>query len=306
MRRGADCPAVDAYRQALHAEAVATGMQTAEPEEPRGEDAGAGAAEADGDGHAARRAAGLPGGVRQLGHLRGQLAEPVGTRPSRAGRGGAARRPLAVARAPGPARGVRYTRSRRRDWRCQVDHHRGATAQPAAARLGTVHPRPAETPALNATSTPLRDPRGPQARRRPLRLRPVEGPPRAARPPRAGRAPRSWAPRTARSPSRRSSAACARACAELFALPDGYEVALGNGGTTAFWDAAALGPRPRAARCTSPSASSRRSSPTVTTGRAVPRATRSSVAPTRATRPRPPATRTPTSSPGPTTRPRPA
>jgi len=26
--------------------------------------------------------------------------------------------------------------------------------------------------------------------------------------------------------------------AELFALPDGYEIALGNGGTTAFWDAA--------------------------------------------------------------------
>ena len=26
---------------------------------------------------------------------------------------------------------------------------------------------------------------------------------------------------------------------ELFALPEGYEVALGNGGTTAFWDAAA-------------------------------------------------------------------
>ncbi len=29
--------------------------------------------------------------------------------------------------------------------------------------------------------------------------------------------------------------------AELFGAPDGYEVALGNGGTTAFWDAAALG-----------------------------------------------------------------
>lgn len=29
--------------------------------------------------------------------------------------------------------------------------------------------------------------------------------------------------------------------AELFSLPDGYEVVLGNGGTTAFWDAAALG-----------------------------------------------------------------
>jgi phosphoserine aminotransferase len=28
---------------------------------------------------------------------------------------------------------------------------------------------------------------------------------------------------------------------ELFALPDGYEIALGNGGTTAFWDAAAAG-----------------------------------------------------------------
>jgi phosphoserine aminotransferase len=28
---------------------------------------------------------------------------------------------------------------------------------------------------------------------------------------------------------------------ELFSLPDGYEVALGNGGTTAFWDAAAAG-----------------------------------------------------------------
>ena len=31
------------------------------------------------------------------------------------------------------------------------------------------------------------------------------------------------------------------AVAELFALPDGYEVILGNGGTTVFWDAAAFG-----------------------------------------------------------------
>jgi phosphoserine aminotransferase len=29
--------------------------------------------------------------------------------------------------------------------------------------------------------------------------------------------------------------------AELFSLPEGYQVVLGNGGTTAFWDAAALG-----------------------------------------------------------------
>src|SRR3954452_19106379 len=28
---------------------------------------------------------------------------------------------------------------------------------------------------------------------------------------------------------------------QLFDLPDGYEVVLGNGGTTAFWDAAILG-----------------------------------------------------------------
>ena len=31
------------------------------------------------------------------------------------------------------------------------------------------------------------------------------------------------------------------AVAELFALPDGYEVILGNGGTTVFWDAATFG-----------------------------------------------------------------
>jgi hypothetical protein len=37
VRDGADCPAVDEYRQELHEEAVATGEQTAEAEEPRGE-----------------------------------------------------------------------------------------------------------------------------------------------------------------------------------------------------------------------------------------------------------------------------
>jgi hypothetical protein len=36
VREGADCPAIDEYRQDLHDEAVATGTQTAEPEEPRG------------------------------------------------------------------------------------------------------------------------------------------------------------------------------------------------------------------------------------------------------------------------------
>ena len=43
------------------------------------------------------------------------------------------------------------------------------------------------------------------------------------------------------SPSRRSSRTSAPACASCSPLPDGYEVALGNGGATAFWDAAAFG-----------------------------------------------------------------
>ncbi len=37
VRDAADCPAIDAYRQELHEEALATGQQTAEAEEPRGE-----------------------------------------------------------------------------------------------------------------------------------------------------------------------------------------------------------------------------------------------------------------------------
>jgi hypothetical protein len=37
-RRAADCPAIDAYRLALHNEALATGAPVAEPEEPRGEE----------------------------------------------------------------------------------------------------------------------------------------------------------------------------------------------------------------------------------------------------------------------------
>jgi hypothetical protein len=38
VRRAADCPAVDTYRQKLHDLAVSTGTQTAEAEEPRGEE----------------------------------------------------------------------------------------------------------------------------------------------------------------------------------------------------------------------------------------------------------------------------
>jgi hypothetical protein len=38
VRDAADCPSIDEYRQKLHEEAVATGTQTAEAEEPRGEE----------------------------------------------------------------------------------------------------------------------------------------------------------------------------------------------------------------------------------------------------------------------------
>ena len=47
---------------------------------------------------------------------------------------------------------------------------------------------------------------------------------------------------------------------QLFDLPDGYQVVLGNGGTTAFWDAATIGLCGSAAR-TAATASSPRSSP---------------------------------------------
>jgi hypothetical protein len=38
VRRAVNCPAIDAYRLALHNEAVAAGAPVAEPEEPRGEE----------------------------------------------------------------------------------------------------------------------------------------------------------------------------------------------------------------------------------------------------------------------------
>ena len=65
--------------------------------------------------------------------------------------------------------------------------------------------------------------------------------------PRGARAPRRRGRRgdghlaSAEARARRSSARSAAGCASCSALPDGYEVALGNGGATAFWDAAAFG-----------------------------------------------------------------
>ena len=79
------------------------------------------------------------------------------------------------------------------------------------------------------------------ARRRPFWQRPVEGAPRAARTSRdrRRRADGHLAPPGAGAAG--SSARVRAGLRELFALPDGYEVALGNGGATAFWDAAAFG-----------------------------------------------------------------
>ena len=63
----------------------------------------------------------------------------------------------------------------------------------------------------------------------------------AAARPRRRRRHATSAPATA---SRRCASVVGRiraGLADLFALPDGYEVLLGNGGSTAFWDAAAFG-----------------------------------------------------------------
>ena len=72
VRNGADCPAVDEYRQELHEEAVATGQQTAEAEEPRGaeeHERGRDQGEEE-ETEAPPVQAGLPGDVRQLRYLR--------------------------------------------------------------------------------------------------------------------------------------------------------------------------------------------------------------------------------------------
>ena len=94
---------------------------------------------------------------------------------------------------------------------------------------------------------------------------------------------------------------------ELFSLPDGYEVALGNGGTTAFWDAAAFGlVRERAQHLAFGEFSQKFA--TVTKGAPFLGRPGRRSPPSRATAPDPAAvgaTGAPTCSPGRTTRPRP-
>ena len=154
-------------------------------------------------------------------------------------------------------------------------------------------------------------PRGAEARRRPLRLRA-----RRRSAPRRSRASRARAPRVMGTSHRQKPVKALvgeirAGLRELFALPDGYEVALGNGGATAFWDAAAFGlvARPRAApRLRRVLAEVRRRSPTGAPFLADPIviAAEPGDAPDPAAS-RPPATaRPPTCSRGRTTRPRPA
>ena len=72
-------------------------------------------------------------------------------------------------------------------------------------------------------------------------MRPLEGPRRAADAARrrVGAAHGHVAPPEARQGARRPRAQ--PASPSCFGAPEGYEIALGNGGTTAFWDAAAFG-----------------------------------------------------------------
>ena len=81
------------------------------------------------------------------------------------------------------------------------------------------------------------DPRRAEARRRPLRLRPLEGAPGGARALAEHAELMGTSHRQA--PVRDLVDRVRDGLGELFSLPDGYEVALGNGGTTAFWEAAA-------------------------------------------------------------------
>ena len=111
-----------------------------------------------------------------------------------------------------------------------IDHPRGPTERGAHM-----------TTSPTAPEQQLLDPRRAEARRRALRLRPLEGPPRGARAPASdgARGDGHLAPPEAGQGARRRDPRAA--CASCSPLPDGYEVALGNGGATAFWDAAAFG-----------------------------------------------------------------
>ena len=69
-------------------------------------------------------------------------------------------------------------------------------------------------------------------------------PPRSARPPStalADAAPHFLGTSHRQKPVKSVVGSIRDGLRELFSLPDGYEVVLGNGGTTCFWDAATFG-----------------------------------------------------------------
>ena len=107
------------------------------------------------------------------------------------------------------------------------------------------------------TQTETADPRATEACRRAVRIRPEPGQAGAARAScSCGRqGDGHLAPPETRQGARRSRP---RRSQRAVPLPDGYEVVLGNGGTTAFWDAAAADSS-ASARCTSRTVSSPRS-----------------------------------------------
>ena len=70
---------------------------------------------------------------------------------------------------------------------------------------------------------------------------PSQGPPGGGRPRSPTSRPATWAPRTGRRRSATRSPGCAAASPSSSPCPTGYEVVLGNGGTTAFWEVATFG-----------------------------------------------------------------
>ena len=135
--------------------------------------------------------------------------------------------PVPATSARRPARSV-TSPARTRSW-ARSDGPRGAgRSQPARSRAWIGWQRDRH-----------RHPCGPEAGRRPFRLRALQDPPRAARG--AGRVVRPYLGTSHRQAPVRSLVRRVReGLAGLFSLPDGYEVVLGNGGATAFWEIAAF------------------------------------------------------------------
>ena len=118
----------------------------------------------------------------------------------------------------------------------------GVGARASSAACGR-RPPPRHTPDTGdprERPRPDHHPRRPPARRRSLRVRSVEGPPGTVEALAAiGRTVLGASHRQA--PVKNLVKAVRSGLSTYFGLPEGYEVVLGNGGATAFWDIAAFG-----------------------------------------------------------------